>query len=149
MDFDKLGSLIDWQISEGTDAIVICGTTGEAPTLPMEEHKEAIRYTVERVAKRVPVIAGAGSNDTRHAMATSRFAQEAGADALLSVVPYYNQSLIRCMNILHSACHSISPDVSVSHSQKSRCSMMVNIRQCYYMYISYKTVQNNSRSVVH
>ncbi|MGL5677224.1 MAG: 4-hydroxy-tetrahydrodipicolinate synthase [Cellulosilyticaceae bacterium] len=92
VDFDRLGKLIDWHLEEGTDAIVICGTTGEAPTLPIHEHKEAIRYTVERVAKRIPVIAGAGSNDTLHSIGTSRYAMEAGADAILSVVPYYNKT---------------------------------------------------------
>ncbi len=91
IDFDKLGELIEWHIAEGTDAIIICGTTGEAPTLPIEDHKEAIRYTVDKVAKRIPVIAGAGSNDTVHAIGTSRFAASAGADAILSVVPYYNK----------------------------------------------------------
>lgn len=92
IDFDKLGELIEWHIAEGTDAIIICGTTGEAPTMPMEEHREAIRYTVEKVAKRIPVIAGAGSNDTHHAIATSRYAESVGVDAILSVVPYYNKT---------------------------------------------------------
>ncbi|MGL4738296.1 MAG: 4-hydroxy-tetrahydrodipicolinate synthase [Cellulosilyticaceae bacterium] len=92
IDFDKLGELIEWQIAEGTDAIIICGTTGEAPTMPIEEHKEAIRYTVEKVAGRVPVIAGAGSNDTAHAIRTSQYAESVGADAVLSVVPYYNKT---------------------------------------------------------
>lgn len=91
IDFDTLGKLIEWHIAEGTDAIVICGTTGEAPTLHIDDHKEAIRFTVEKVAKRIPVIAGAGSNDTVHSIATSKFAQSVGADALLSVVPYYNK----------------------------------------------------------
>lgn len=92
VDFDKLGELIEWHISEGTDAIIVCGTTGEAPTMPIEEHKEVIRYTVEKVAKRIPVIAGTGSNDTRHAIGTSQYAESVGADALLCVVPYYNKT---------------------------------------------------------
>lgn len=92
VDFDKLGELIEWHIAEGTDAIIICGTTGESPTLPIEEHKETIRYTVEKVAKRIPVIAGTGSNDTRHSIETSQYAEAVGADALLSVVPYYNKT---------------------------------------------------------
>jgi len=92
IDFDKLGELIEFQISEGTDAIVICGTTGEASTMPDDEHKSAIRFAVEKVNKRVPVIAGTGSNDTRHAIELSKYAEEAGADAILSVTPYYNKT---------------------------------------------------------
>lgn len=92
IDFDKLGELIEFQISEGTDAIVICGTTGEASTMPDEEHKAAIKFAVEKVHKRIPVIAGTGSNDTRHAIELSKYAEEVGADAILSVTPYYNKT---------------------------------------------------------
>ena len=92
IDFNKLGELIEWHIAEGTDAIIICGTTGESPTLPIKDHKEAIRYTVEKVAGRIPVIAGTGSNDTHHSIETSRYAESVGVDALLSVVPYYNKT---------------------------------------------------------
>lgn len=92
VDFDKLGELIDFQIKEGTDAIIICGTTGEASTMHDPEHKEVIRYAVNKVAKRVPVIAGTGSNYTDHAVDLSQFAQDAGADAILSVTPYYNKT---------------------------------------------------------
>jgi 4-hydroxy-tetrahydrodipicolinate synthase len=92
IDFDKLGELIEFQIKEGTDAIVICGTTGEASTMPDEEHISAIAYAVRKVNGRIPVIAGTGSNDTRHAIQLSKRAQEAGADAILSVTPYYNKT---------------------------------------------------------
>jgi 4-hydroxy-tetrahydrodipicolinate synthase len=92
VDYAKLAELIEYQIKEGTDAIVICGTTGEASTMPDEEHKEAITFTVAKVAGRVPVIAGTGSNDTRHAIELSRFAETAGADAILTVAPYYNKT---------------------------------------------------------
>ena len=92
LDYDALGRIIDFQIDNGTDAIVVCGTTGEASTLTDEEHVEAIAYTVDHVAKRVPVIAGAGSNDTRYAIWLSREARRAGADALLQVTPYYNKA---------------------------------------------------------
>ncbi len=92
LDYDALGRIIDFQIDNSTDAIVVCGTTGEASTLSDEEHVEAIAYTVDRVAKRVPVIAGAGSNDTRYAVWLSREARRAGADALLQVTPYYNKA---------------------------------------------------------
>lgn len=92
IDFNKFEELINWHIAEGTDAIIVCGTTGESATLPMEEHKALIQFCVEKVNHRVPVIAGAGSNDTRHAIGTTKFAEEAGADAILSVVPYYNKA---------------------------------------------------------
>ncbi|NLN05039.1 MAG: 4-hydroxy-tetrahydrodipicolinate synthase [Clostridiaceae bacterium] len=92
INYDKLGELIEFQISEGTDAIIICGTTGEASTMPDEEHLDVIRYAVEKVAKRVPVIAGTGSNDTKHAVKLSTEAEKLGADALLSVTPYYNKT---------------------------------------------------------
>lgn len=95
IDFDKLGELIEFQIKEGTDAIVICGTTGEASTMPDDEHIAAIEYTVKKVAGRVPVIAGTGSNDTRHAIHLSKRAEEVGADAILSVSPYYNKTTQR------------------------------------------------------
>lgn len=92
VDWDSLGSLIDWQIEEGTDCIVIVGTSGEASTLYDEEHIEVIDYAVKRVNKRVPVIAGVGSNHTEHGVKLSQAAEKAGADALLHVTPYYNKA---------------------------------------------------------
>jgi len=91
VNYDKLGELIDWQIAMGTDAIIICGTTGEASTLDHDEHSECIRYAVEKTARRVPVIAGTGSNDTAYSLLLSQEAKEHGADALLQVTPYYNK----------------------------------------------------------
>ncbi|WP_027398526.1 4-hydroxy-tetrahydrodipicolinate synthase [Anaerovorax odorimutans] len=91
VDFPSLSSLIDWQISEGTDAIIICGTTGEASTLNDKEHIKVVKYTVEKVKSRVPVIAGAGSNDTAHAIYMSKELEKSGADGLLLVTPYYNK----------------------------------------------------------
>lgn len=92
IDFDKLAELIEFQLSNCTDAIVICGTTGEVSTLPDEEHIAAVEFTVEKVAKRVPVIAGAGSNYTAHAIKLSQAVEAAGADGILSVTPYYNKT---------------------------------------------------------
>ncbi len=91
VDFESLGKLIDWQIEQGTDAIVICGTSGEASTLTDEEQIETVTYTVKRVDKRVPVIAGGGSNDTHHGINLNIGLEQAGADALLHVTPYYNK----------------------------------------------------------
>ncbi len=90
--YDKLGELIDYQIENGSDSIIICGTTGEASTLSHEEHIDCIRYTVKKVAKRVPVVAGTGSNSTETAIYLSQEAEKAGADALLVVTPYYNKA---------------------------------------------------------
>ena len=91
LDLPGLRRLVDFHVQEKTDAIVIVGTTGESPTVNVDEHCELIRVTVEQAAGRVPVIAGTGANSTAEAIALTRFAHEAGADAALSVVPYYNK----------------------------------------------------------
>ena len=91
LDFPRLRSLIDWHIAEGTDGIVVVGTTGESPTVDVDEHCELIRATVQHVAGRVPVVAGTGANSTAEAVELARFASQAGATAHLSVVPYYNR----------------------------------------------------------
>ena len=92
VDYESLAALIERQIENSTDAIIVCGTTGESSTLTDEEHKECIRFCVEKTAGRVPVIAGTGSNDTDYAIALSKYACEVGADALLLVTPYYNKA---------------------------------------------------------
>ncbi|NLL72162.1 MAG: 4-hydroxy-tetrahydrodipicolinate synthase [Clostridiales bacterium] len=92
VDYEKLGELIEFQISNGTDSIIICGTTGEASTLTHDEHLECIEYTVKKVNKRVPVIAGTGSNCTDTAIFLSKEAEEHGVDGLLVVTPYYNKA---------------------------------------------------------
>jgi len=91
LDLPALRNLIDFHIKEGTDGIVVVGTTGESPTVNVEEHCELIRVTVEHAARRVPVIAGTGANSTAEAIELTEFAKKAGADAVLSVVPYYNK----------------------------------------------------------
>ncbi len=91
INFDELGRVIEDQIAGGTDAIIITGTTGESATMTDEEHKAAIKYTVEKVAGRIPVIAGTGSNETAYAVQLSQYAEQVGADALLVVTPYYNK----------------------------------------------------------
>ena len=92
VDYEALGKMIDFQIENGTDAIIICGTTGESSTLTHDEHDECIRFAVEYVAGRVPVIAGTGSNSTAEAIRLSTHAEKVGADALLLVTPYYNKA---------------------------------------------------------
>ena len=92
VDFDNYGELIEWQIAEGTDAIISCGTTGEASTMTDEEQIETVAYCVDKVKGRIPVIAGAGSNDTNHGVNLSREIEKIVADALLQVTPYYNKA---------------------------------------------------------
>ena len=92
VDYEAYGRIIDWQIESGIDALVSCGTSGEGPTLSDDEHKEVVRFCVERAAGRVPVIAGTGSNDTAYAIELTRYACEVGADAMLVVTPYYNKA---------------------------------------------------------
>ena len=92
VDYEALGRFIDFQIESGINALVVMGTTGENATIEPAEQKEVIRFTVEKVAKRVPVIAGTGTNNTEHVLANTRAACEVGADAVLVVTPYYNKA---------------------------------------------------------
>ncbi|RZL03313.1 MAG: 4-hydroxy-tetrahydrodipicolinate synthase [Rubrivivax sp.] len=91
VDYDSLRKLIDWHIAEGTNCIGVVGTTGESPTVSVEEHREIIRVAVEQAAGRVPIMAGAGANSTREAIELSQYAKKVGADCTLQVVPYYNK----------------------------------------------------------
>ena len=91
VDFEALGRLIDWQVAAGVKALVVCATTGEAPTLTDNEHCKVLEYAIERSQHRIPIIAGTGSNDTAHAIMMSQFACAIGADAVLCVTPYYNR----------------------------------------------------------
>lgn len=92
IDYDSFSKHINWQIESGIDALVVCGTTGESPTLNDEEHKAAIEFVVKEVAGRVPVIAGTGSNDTAYSVQLTKHACEAGVDACLLITPYYNKT---------------------------------------------------------
>ena len=91
VDYPTLRQLIDWHIAEGTDCIGVVGTTGESPTVSVQEHQEIIRVSVEQAAGRVPIMAGCGANSTAEAIALARYAQKVGADCQLQVVPYYNK----------------------------------------------------------
>ncbi len=91
VDYPALRKLIDWHVAEGTDALVIVGTSGESPTVNVEEHREILRVSVEQAAKRIPIIAGCGANSTAEAIELAKFAESIGADAQLQVVPYYNK----------------------------------------------------------
>ncbi len=120
IDFEKFGKLIDWQIEEGIDAIVVAGTTGEASTLTDDEHKDAIRFAVERSAGRVPIIAGTGSNDTAYAIDLTRYACEVGADAVLLVTPYYNKATQKGLIASFSAIADASDKPCILYNVPSR-----------------------------
>lgn len=126
IDFEAFAKLIDWQIAEGIDAIVVCGTTGEASTLTDEEHKEAIKFTVEQVAGRVPVIAGTGSNDTAYAIEMTEYACSVGADAVLLVTPYYNKAtqngLIKSFTAIADA--STKPVILYNVPSRTGCNIL-------------------------
>ena len=92
VNYEKLKELLEWHIKEGTDAIIICGTTGEATTMSEEEKKLTIKFTVDVVNKRIPVIAGTGSNNTLSSIEMSKYAESAGVDGLLVITPYYNKT---------------------------------------------------------
>ena len=120
VNYDKLKELIDYQIDNGTDCIVICGTTGESATLSEEEHIETIRAAVSFANKRIPVVAGAGSNSTKTAIYLSQEAQKAGADGLLLVTPYYNKTTQKGL-IEHYTAVAASVDLPIIlYSVKSR-----------------------------
>ncbi len=126
VDYEAYGRLIEWQISEGIDAIVACGTTGEGSTLTDEEHRAVIQYTVDKVAGRVPVIAGTGSNDTAYAIELTKFACDAGADAMLLVTPYYNKAtqkgLVRSFEAIADA--STKPIILYNVPSRTGCNLL-------------------------
>ena len=131
VNFDKLKEIIDFQIENGTDAIIICGTTGEGSTLSDAEHREAIKCAIEHTAKRVPVIAGTVSNDTAYAISLSKEAEQLGADGLLLVTPYYNKTSQRGL-IEHYK--RIAASVSlpiILYSVQSRTGVNIAPETCY------------------
>ena len=129
VDYEAFGRLIDWQIEAGIDAIVAVGTTGEGSTLTDEEHKEAIRFCVERVNGRVPVIAGTGSNDTAYGIELSQYACEAGADALLLVTPYYNKATPKGLikNFLETADKTTKPIILYNVPSRTGCNIPLSV----------------------
>ncbi len=130
IDYDAFGRLIDWQIGEGINALVIAGTTGEGSTLTDEEHREAIRFSVERAAGRVPIIAGTGSNDTAYAVDLSRYACQVGADGLLVVTPYYNKATQNGLIAMFTAIADASTKPLILYNVPSRTG--VNIEPATY-----------------
>lgn len=122
VNFDKLDELIDFHCGNGTDSILICGTTGESSTLTEEEHMDCIKFTIERTKKRIPVLAGTGSNCTRTAAEMSKEAARAGADALLLVTPYYNKATQAGLAAHYKAIAREAKAPIILYSVKSRTS---------------------------
>ncbi len=126
VDYEQFARLIDWQIEQGINAIVVAGTTGEGSTLTDEEHKAVIKFCVEQVAGRVPVIAGTGSNDTAYAIALTKYACEVGADAMLLITPYYNKAtqkgMIESFRLVADA--STKPCVLYNVPSRTGCNLL-------------------------
>lgn len=131
VNYTELKNLLEFQIKNHTDAIVICGTTGEASTLTDEEQIECVRFTVETVAKRIPVIAGAGSNHTEHAITLAQGCEKAGADAVLLVTPYYNKATQKGL-VLHYTAIANSIQIPVLlYNVPSRTGVTISPQACY------------------
>lgn len=126
VDYESYGRLIDWQIAEGVNAIIAAGTTGEGSTLSDDEHRDVVKYTVDRVAGRVPVIAGTGSNDIAYACDLTRFSCEAGADAMLVVSPYYNKATQKGLitSFTKIADESTKPIILYNVPSRTGCNIM-------------------------
>lgn len=131
IDYDAFGRLIDWQIDEGINALVIAGTTGEGSTLSDQEHRELLKYAVERIGGRVPCIAGTGSNDTAYAIDLTRYACEIGCDAMLVVTPYYNKATQKGLVAMYNAIADASTKPIIVYNVPSRTG--VNIEPSTYV----------------
>lgn len=127
VDFDALAKLIDFQIENETDAIIICGTTGEASTMPDEEHLSVISFAAEHTAGRIPVIAGTGSNDTAHGVELCKMAEKAGADGLLLVTPYYNKTTQRGLIQHYNAMAAATDLPIILYNVPSRTGMNIEV----------------------
>lgn len=134
VDYDCFGRLIDWQIDQGIDALVIAGTTGEGSTLSDEEHREVLRFSAQRIAGRVPMIAGTGSNDTAYAIELSQYACSVGADALLVVTPYYNKATQKGLIQMYNAIADASTKPLILYNVPSRTG--VSIEPATYLALS-------------
>ena len=120
VDYEALGKLIDWQIAEGINALVICGTTGESSTLTDEEHRQVLKYAAEKVNGRVPIIAGTGSNDVAYAIDLTKYACDLGYDAMLVVTPYYNKTTQRGLVAMFTAIADASTKPIILYNVPSR-----------------------------
>ena len=120
VDYDRMGKLIDWQIEKGINALVICGTTGESSTLTDAEHREVMRYSIDRVNGRVPVICGTGSNETDYAVELTKAACADGADGVLVVTPYYNKTTQKGLVTMYNTIADASTKPVILYNVPSR-----------------------------
>lgn len=134
IDYGALGALVDWQIEQGINGLVACGTTGEASTLTDEEHRDVISFVVKRANGKVPVIAGTGSNDTSYALDLTRHACDAGCDAVLAVTPYYNKATQDGLIKMYSQIADVSTAPVILYNVPSRTG--VNIEPLTYKALS-------------
>lgn len=130
INYDLFGKLVDWQIEQGVNALVVCGTTGEASTLSDDEHKDAIKFVVEKTAGRVPVIAGTGSNDTEYAIELTKHACEVGADSVLVVTPYYNKATQKGLVKMFSSIADASSKPVILYNVPGRTGMNIAPSTC-------------------
>ncbi|WP_066892980.1 4-hydroxy-tetrahydrodipicolinate synthase [Clostridium nigeriense] len=129
VNYEKLKELIEWHIEEKTDAIVICGTTGEASTMTKEEKEKAIKFTVDTVNKRVPVIAGTGTNDTNISIEMSRYAESVGVDGLLLITPYYNKTSTKGLYKHYEAINNAVNTPIILYNVPSRTGVNISPKQ--------------------
>ena len=125
VNYEAFGRLIDWQISEGINALVICGTTGESSTLTDEEHRQVLKYAAEKVHGRVPIIAGTGSNDVSYAIELTQYACSLGYDAMLLVTPYYNKTTQRGLVAMYNAIADASTKPIILYNVPSRTGVSI------------------------
>ncbi len=151
IDFEKLGELIEWHIENSTDAIIVCGTTGEASTMSDEEKKQTIKFVIDKVNKRIPVIAGTGTNNTKKSIDMSKWAESAGADGLLVITPYYNKTTQRGLAAHFSA---IAREVTIPiiiYNVPSRTGMNIlpeTVKQINEMHENVNCVKEASSNIV-
>ena len=134
VDYDAFGRLIDWQIEKGIDALVIAGTSGEGSTLSDEEHREVLKFCYEKIAGRVPAIAGTGSNDTDYAVSLTRFASDLGYEGMLVVTPYYNKATQKGLVAMFNAIADASDAPIIAYNVPARTG--VNIEPATYLELS-------------
>ncbi len=134
VDYEAFGRLIDWQIEKGIDGLVIAGTSGEGSTLSDEEHRDVLKYAIERIAGRVPAIAGTGSNDTAYAISLTRYANELHYDGMLVVTPYYNKATQKGLVAMFNAIAEVSDVPIVAYNVPSRTGC--NIEPATYVELS-------------
>lgn len=128
INYSQFANHIEWQIAEGVDAIVVCGTTGEASTLTDDEHRDAIRFAAKQVDGRIPVIAGTGSNDTAYALDLTRVANEAGVDGILVVTPYYNKATQKGLVKMFAEIADVSTSPVILYNVPSRTGMNIDTK---------------------